>query len=89
MLYFRIAYAGQDDFFLDNLTVKQNIILGNEPTVAKIFPNWKEAEFKINNLMEKYKIKLNLNKRVSKLAIEELKKYLCCVLYSKNLKYCC
>lgn len=74
MLYFRMAYAGQDDFFLDNLTVKQNIILGNEPTIAKIFPNWKEAEFKINNLMEKYKIKLNLNKRVSTLAIEELKK---------------
>lgn len=74
MLYFKMAYAGQDDFFLDNLTVKQNIILGNEPTIAKIFPNWKEAEFKINKLMNKYKIKLNLNKKVSTLAIEELKK---------------
>lgn len=74
MLYFKMAYAGQDDFFLDNFTVKQNIVLGNEPTIAKIFPNWKEAEFKINKLMDKYKIKLNLNKKVSTLAIEELKK---------------
>lgn len=74
MLYFKMAYAGQDDFFLDNLTVKQNIILGDEPTIAKIFPNWKKAEFKIHKLMDKYKIKLNLNKKVSTLAIEELKK---------------
>lgn len=74
MFYFKMAYAGQDDFFLDNLTVKQNIILGNEPTIVKIFPNWKKAEFKIHKLMDKYKIKLNLNKKVSTLAIEELKK---------------
>lgn len=74
MFYFKMAYAGQDDFFLHNLTVKQNIVLGNEPTIAKIFPNWKVAELKINDLMNKYKIKLNLNKKVATLAIEELKK---------------
>lgn len=74
MSKFKMAYAGQDDFFLNDFNVKQNIVLGNEPVVAKIFPNWKEAEFKINNLMTKYKIKLNLDKKVSTLAIEELKK---------------
>lgn len=74
MSKFKMAYAGQDDFFLNDFNVKQNIVLGNEPLVAKIFPNWKEAEFKINNLMTKYKIKLNLDKKVSTLAIEELKK---------------
>ncbi|WP_308149837.1 ATP-binding cassette domain-containing protein [Spiroplasma sp. AdecLV25b] len=74
MSKFKMAYAGQDDFFLNDFNVKQNIVLGNEPLVAKIFPNWKEAEFRINSLMTKYKIKLNLDKKVSTLAIEELKK---------------
>lgn len=74
MSKFKMAYAGQEDFFLNDFNVKQNIVLGNEPLVAKIFPNWKEAEFKINNLMTKYKIKLNLDKKVSTLVIEELKK---------------
>lgn len=74
MLKFKMAYAGQDDFFLNDFNVKQNIVLGNEPLVAKVFPNWKEAEFRINNLMTKYKIKLNLDKKISTLAIEEVKK---------------
>src|SRR5436190_9113247 len=38
MSKFKMAYAGQDDFFLNDFNVKQNIVLGNEPLVAKIFP---------------------------------------------------
>lgn len=74
MFNFAMAYAGQDDNFLENLTVKQNIILGLEPTKLGLFPNLKEAEFKINEIMDNYKIKLNLDKFVRDLAIEELKK---------------
>lgn len=74
MLDFKMAYAGQDDNFLETLTVKQNIILGLEAKKAYFFTNNKESEFKINELMEKFKIKLNLDKFVKDLAIEELKK---------------
>lgn len=74
MIDFKMAYAGQDDNFLENLTVKQNIILGLESRKAYFFSNLKESEFKIKELMEKYKIKLNLDKFVRDLAVEELKK---------------
>lgn len=74
MAEFKMAYAGQDDNFLENLTVKQNIILGLEARRAYFFANLKESEFKIKELMEKFKIKLNLDKFVRDLAIEELKK---------------
>lgn len=74
MFNFKMAYAGQDDNFLETLTVKQNIILGLESRRAYFFSNIKESEFKIKELMEKFKIKLNLDKFVRDLAIEELKK---------------
>lgn len=74
MIDFKMAYAGQDDNFLETLTVKQNIILGLESRKAYFFSNTKESEFRIKELMEKFKIKLNLDKFVRDLAIEELKK---------------
>ncbi|MGL5268349.1 MAG: ATP-binding cassette domain-containing protein [Spiroplasma sp.] len=74
MIDFKMAYAGQDDNFLETLTVKQNIILGLESKKAYFFSNAKETEFRIKELMEKFKIKLNLDKFVRDLAIEELKK---------------
>lgn len=74
MFDFKMAYAGQDDNFLETLTVKQNIILGLESKRAYFFSNPKESEFRIKELMEQYKIKLNLDKFVKDLPIEELKK---------------
>lgn len=74
MLDFKMAYAGQDDNFLETLTVKQNIILGLESRRGYFFSNPKESEFRIKEIMEQFKIKLNLDKFVKDLAIEELKK---------------
>ncbi|MDQ7982926.1 MAG: ATP-binding cassette domain-containing protein [Spiroplasma sp.] len=71
---FNIVYVSQDDDFDENLTVKQTIILGFEKSRAYFFTNLKESEFKITELMEKYQIKLNLDKFVRDLSIEEKKK---------------
>lgn len=70
----KVVYVGQDDSFDENLTVKQNVILGFEKTKFYFFTSIKESEFKIKELTEKFKIKLNLDKFVCNLTVEERKK---------------
>lgn len=74
MYNLQMAYSGQEDVFFPELTVRQNIALGLEKTKLYFFFNWKETNFKINNLMNEFNIKINLDKFVKDLAIEDLKK---------------
>lgn len=70
----KISYAGQDTYFVKELSIRQNIVLGNEPQVLKTFINWKVAELEIKKLMHKYKIFVDLDKPFQFLTLFEQRK---------------
>lgn len=71
---YQISYAGQDTYFIPDFSVRQNIVLGNEPQFLKIFINWGKTEAKIEKLMRKYKIYVDLNKQFGILSLSEQRK---------------
>ncbi|WP_342264408.1 ATP-binding cassette domain-containing protein [Spiroplasma endosymbiont of Clivina fossor] len=71
---YQISYAGQDTYFIPDFSVRQNIVLGNEPQFLKIFINWGKTEAKIEKLMRKYKIYVDLNKQFEILSLSEQRK---------------
>ncbi|WP_215826567.1 ATP-binding cassette domain-containing protein [Spiroplasma endosymbiont of 'Nebria riversi'] len=71
---YQISYAGQDTYFIPDFSVRQNIVLGNEPQFLKIFINWGKTEDKIEKLMRKYKIYVDLNKQFGILSLSEQRK---------------
>lgn len=75
---FGIAMLPQHFKLVDDMTALENIILGYESAtgkrVDKMFVNKKQAKTKIEDTQKKYKIKLDLNKRVSKLSTSDKQK---------------
>lgn len=70
----RISYAGQDSYFILDFSVRQNIVLGNEPNFLKIFINWKKIDVILEKLMNKYKIFVNLSQKFDSLSLSEQRK---------------
>lgn len=66
-----VSYAGQDNSFIDNLNVRQNIILGNEITKKHILIDWSKIDNQLKRIMRKYNIFIDLNKKFSCLTLIE------------------
>lgn len=54
---------------IEEFTILDNIIIGCEPKKHLFFLDRKKARFKVDNILEKYKFKLDIRKRVSELTI--------------------
>lgn len=68
-----IAYVTQELALVDQLTVKENIILGREPTTGRFLKriSWGEAETRVRTLLDQWGIELDPNQPVGKLSLAE------------------
>ncbi len=74
-----IGMVHQHFKLVDDFTVHENIILGNEFSndklpIKNIFIDKKKSKEKINNLIEKYNLKIDINKKVKTLNVSEKQK---------------
>jgi general nucleoside transport system ATP-binding protein len=70
----KINMVHQHFQLIDEMTVLENIILGNEPKKFFWLIDYQKAKEKINKILKKYNFNINLNKKVSEISIEAKQK---------------
>lgn len=68
-----IGMVHQYDRSVRELTVLENIILGNEPKILNTFIDFKKAKKTIENIIKKYNFNININSKVKSLNINQIK----------------
>ncbi|MET3699534.1 nucleoside ABC transporter ATP-binding protein [Bacillus oleivorans] len=64
-----IGMVHQHFMLVDDFTVTENIILGNEPTVGKAFNNKKFARKKVQEISEQYGLKVDPDAKISDISV--------------------
>ena len=70
-IYLGIGMVHQEFMLAKELTVLENIIVGNEPRKNKIMVDKKAAVERINEYIEKYHLNVQLNKKVASISVGE------------------
>lgn len=69
----KIGMVDQRDRIIRELTVFDNIILGNEPKIFSTFIDFKKAKKIIENIIEKYNFNIDINTKTKYLNINQVK----------------
>jgi len=66
-----IGMVHQEFMLADDLTVLENIILGNEPVKKRFLIDWGSARKKIKTYIEKYHLEVHLDKTIRNISVGE------------------
>ncbi len=80
-----IAVIYQELTLIKELSVAENIFLGNEPTRFN-FINWEEVHYKSRDLLKRVKLDVNINKKIKELGVGQQQLVEIVKALSKNAK---